>query len=376
MTTHAAPKGPTLTAEELRSGPHVTLDSVVALWAPALAVEIPLPMTTRFTVGRVGVDAEIPDESISRHHANVVRFGPALWWVDAGSKNGLDWAGLPVREVATRAGEVLKVGRVHVLGLTQPMAVALRELRFLLGYGAASIAGALLTEAARGRPCVLLGSPHSGRRESALALAKASPRRDRVVVLRAAALPLGPAQVRAWADDVAGGVACIDGADLAGMPADDAATLLRHLRDPERNAVVMAGFDDLESARYWLRDDFLLAQLAHVPPLTRRVAEGELPTMVDHLLAELGSAHRGAGIGKRTALQVTTMLRYPWPFDVAELRCWVRCLVAELDGVSVRQLADRYGVDHTTLHRQIKRWIAGQTPKRPTDEILRALLAR
>lgn len=85
----------------------------------------------------------------------------------------------------------------------------------------------------------------------------------------------------------------------------------------------MAGFDDLESARYWLRDDFLLAQLAHVPPLTRRVAEGELPTMViSILLAELGSAHRVAGIGKRTALQVTTMLRYPWPFDVAELRCW------------------------------------------------------
>lgn len=377
------PTGTTLTDDELRRGPYVGANAPTVLWVPALGVEADLPMRPRLTVGRVGVDVELPHVSVSRHHCNVERYGAALKFIDTGSKNGLSVraAARPdadadrVDVAVISAGDTgLRVGRLYVVALTQPMIESLRALRFLLGYGDGALV-ALVTEVARGRNCVVLGPDDRGREDVARALMHASTRTASRRALTRDAMPTGESAVRAWADAAAGGTVCLDGRALAQMTDRDRTLLVELVGADARAITTVAVCDDIDGARHLLGAAlFTRMQFTHVPSLRARCHAGELRTMIDHLFAEYRSVHRVDGIGPRVSIQPAVLERYPWPFEFNELRACVLCLIAELDGVSVRRLAEERGIDRSSLARVIERWQTGDEGKRPKDDVIRALV--
>ena len=384
MSASRTPIGTTLTDDELRRGPYVGANAPTVLWVPALGIEVELPMRPRLTIGRLGVDVELPHTSISRHHCNVERYGAALKFVDTGSKNGLS-----VRDpaqpkkpadhvdvaVISPGDTSLRIGRLYVVALTQPMIESLRALRFLLGYADASLVS-LVTEVARGRNFVVIGPDDRGREDVARALIHASTRTaSRAAIAPSQPVPAGEARVRAWADAAAGGTVYLDGRTLAQMPEGDRALLVELIGSDVRGITTVAVCDDVDSARHLLGTAlFMRMQFTIVPPVRARCQAGELRMMIDHLCAERRSRHRVDRIGPSVSIQPSVLERYSWPFEFNELRACMLCLLAELDGVSVRKLAEARQIDRSSLARLIERWQTGDEGKRPKDDVIRALL--
>ena len=384
MSASRTPTGTTLTDDELRRGPYVGANAPTVLWVPALGIEVDLPMRPRLTIGRVGVDVELPHVSVSRHHCNVERYGAALKFVDTASKNGLsvrdparpDSAADQVDVAVISPGDSsLRLGRLYVVALTQPMIEALRVLRFLLGYGDGALVS-LVTEVARGRHCVVLGPDDCGREEVARALVHASTRTaSQPALVPSLPSPAGEVMVRAWADAAAGGTVYLDGRALARMTDVDRSLLVELIGSDVRGITAVAVCDDVDSARHLLGAAlFTRMQFTIVPPLRTRCQAGELRPMIDHLCAEMRSPHRVERVGRNVALQPSVVERYAWPFEFNELRAFVLCLLAELDGVSVRKLAEARQIDRSSLARLIERWQTGDEGKRPKDDVIRALL--
>lgn len=381
MSTIRTPSGTTLTDDELRRGPYVGANAPTVLWVPALGIEVELPMIPRLTIGRIGVDVELPHTSVSRHHCNVERYGSVLKFVDTGSKNGLSVrdpaqpeAALVDSAVISPGDTALRIGRLYVVALTKPMIEALRVLRFLLGYGDGSLVP-LVTEVARGRHCVVLGPDDRGREHVAAALVHASTRTASHPVLSPSLpTPAGDAAVRAWVSAAEGGTVYLDGRALARMTDDDRSLLVELIASDVRGITAVAICDDVDSARHLLGSLFTRMQFTIVTPVRVRCQAGELRPMIDHLFAEAGSAHRVDLIGRDVLLQPSFVERYSWPFEFNELRAYVTCLRAELDGVSVRKLAEMKGIDRSSLARLIERWQSGDEGKRPKDDVIRALL--
>lgn len=337
-------------------------DPITALWVPALGLDVPLPTSRVFSIGREGAHVALPHGSVSRLHAQAERDGNTLRLSDLGSKNGLVVDGVRVSATTVRAGQLgIKVAQLVVLPLTAAMVTARQALAFALGYAPETdaVIQGLLADAVACRSFAVFGDGcEPGRVVDALIAA--SPRRAaHRVDVTARNLPTGPA-IRDLAANLRGGVVTVDLTAIG--PARDPRT-----KRPEARvwAATLAHPQwELMTCWYAASDDALaplgdawpvVPTTVKLPTVATRAAARELPLMLNYVLRSRGVGWTERDMA-RVELPVEELARHDWPGGHGELRTCVDYAIALLAEMSHRDAAKMLGIDRSTLARMAKAW--------------------
>jgi transcriptional regulator with GAF, ATPase, and Fis domain len=298
-------------------------------------------------------DLILPDDTVSRHHCEIIRAPDGLHVRDLDSTNGTKIDGTRIREAIVQPGNVLKVGGVEIA-----FRPATQKLDLLpsdkTSFGSAigqslarrSIFGVLERSAPTEATVLLEGETGTGKDVLARAIAGASGRANKpflVVDCGAVTYSLieselfghergaftGAVQQRAGAFELAdGGTVFLD--EIGELPLDVQPKLLRVLETREFRRVggnktlstnvrvIAATKRDLqrEVAIGKFREDlyFRLAVVpVTVPPL--RARRDDIPLLVEHILKSASAT--GLTVSPET---MAALAAHEWPGNVRELR--------------------------------------------------------
>lgn len=303
-------------------------------------------------------DLVLPDDTVSRHHCELIRQDEGVLVRDLGSTNHTRIGQAVVKEVLAEVGTVLTVGGVDIALRAEPSTVAVppsNSYRFghALGPSLAmrSIFG-VLERIAPTDACVLLeGETGTGKDVLARSIHDLSPRRDEpFVVVDCGAVSYnlieselfghergaftGAFAARQGAFELAGrGTLFLD--EIGELPLDVQPKLLRVLESgdfrkvgsnrPQRNVarIVAATKRNLreEVARGKFREDlyFRLSVVpVTVPPLRQR--REDIPALVEHFLEIARMRESGARRVTVSRETLAALSAHDWPGNVRELR--------------------------------------------------------
>lgn len=331
-----AAAGSTLTNPDQRP-PRIGTDPIVALWVPAVGVDVLLPYELRFALGRAeGSGALVQHPGVSRHHADVERDGNDLRIVNR-SKNGIEFRGAMREELTLTAGEMIKLDKVEAFALTRSMMEARQRLSFFLGFGPESTAIHVVRAAARGSSFVVEGASGSCPADVAAEVIRASPRAMRRLDVSRTWVPSGADAARDLCARASGGLLFVDGAALPAMAAPDRARLAGELRQSKWNLIQIWMSEQIADVRSFLGAD-TIAGWEHVtiPTVAVRIARRELPAMIDHLFASMSVGHRSRDLD---ASDLRGLLSYAWPGELVELRQCAQYMTARLSNASQERAA-------------------------------------
>jgi len=302
-------------------------------------------------------DLVLPDDTVSRHHCELVRTGLGVQVRDLGSTNGTKLAGARVESAVVPAGSVLKVGEVEVA--IRPVAQKIEvlpsdksEFGGALGQSLAmrTIFAVLERIAPTDGTVLLEGETGTGKDVLARAIVQHSPRsKGPFVVVDCGAVSYslieselfghergaftGAVAARQGAFELAdGGTVFLD--EIGELPLDVQPKLLRVLETKEFRRVggnktvrtnvrvIAATKRDLERevAAGKFREDlyFRLAVVpVHVPPL--RARREDIPMLAEHILrvASAAASAEPLAIAPETMQGLSA---HDWPGNVRELR--------------------------------------------------------
>lgn len=338
----------TETTPEHARAPHLGIDPVMAMWAPALAAQIDLPEAVTFTIGSADDCAVvIRHPSVSRRHARAERRGNDLTVRDTQSKNGIAYNGRVCSEAVATACGVLRFGEVAGLLMTRSMIEARRLLAHWLGFHPTVASDAVA--AAWHEPSLLVTGPNpAARLHVARALVMASPRRSRPRLDITAAL--AEADIDRTLAAHAGGVVLVDAGALDAMSPKARGILVAALFEPRR------GF-----TTYWLGRSVsfgtvspLRMRAIDVPAVHARAVAGEALRLLDGIWSAHGfplTAHM------LTAAERRNLEMYGWPGDFDELELCAHYLAHRIvHGRSQRQTVMALGRERNEIQRAAKRW--------------------
>jgi transcriptional regulator with GAF, ATPase, and Fis domain len=312
------------------------------------------PLSGTFKIGKANDnDLVLGDDTVSRHHCELVRTGEGIHVKDLGSTNGTKVAGARVQEATFPAGTVLRVGEVEIALRPQPQRIEVLpsdQTRFgpAIGHSVAMrTIFALLERIAPTDATVLLqGETGTGKDVLARAVVDASPRATKpfvVVDCGAVSYSLleselfghergaftGAVAMRQGAFELAeGGTVFLD--EIGELPLDVQPKLLRVLETREFRRVggnrtfrcdvrvIAATKRDLprEVAGGRFREDLyyrLAVVPVFVPPL--RARRDDIAPLVEHILRSTGSGD--VSLAKETTEALSA---HDWPGNVRELR--------------------------------------------------------
>lgn len=346
MTKQGGPK--TRTAPEHERAPHLGIDPIVALWAPALAAEIEVPEGVYLTIGSAPErDVVVPHASVSRMHARGERRGDVIAVTDQGSKNGTSYNGRawdpPIIAIA---GGLLKLGEVATVLMTRSMSAARNQLAHWIGFGT-TVATDEMLRAFREEPILITGPNPAVRLRVARAMRLASPRRARPLL--EVTDPLDEGKIEAAIAGVAGGTVFVDAAAIEAMSARGRRLLFANLADPY-----------LGIRAYWLGNSMsfginpLTAKATDAPALVSRAQAGELMLLLDGTWRAFEAPVRTSML---TIDERANLAAAPWEGDYEELDECARYLVYRIvHGLSQRRTAVEMGKDRNWAQRSAKRW--------------------
>ena len=338
---------------------------IVALWVPALGVEVTIPQRAgELTIGSAPeCDVVLNHNQVSRRHAVAEhRSGGALEIRDLGSKNGIEYNGTKRKRVEVQEGKHIKLGSLRVLTLTEPMRVARRRLAFYLGF-AAPAAELAVAAAAADTPCLVLAE---GRGSDVTAVARsyamASPRCDGPFEIFDAPVPSLELEARVAA--ARRGVAFVDGGKVDPMPSAERARLIALLMSPTANTMLIYGAPKPDFAARLGHDRLLYMHKARIPTVADRILAHELPQLLDHAFERIGvgfthrdldlppSGRRGAG----GTPNLDRLRKYDWPDNYDELRLCAIYVKGKLTNATERQIAEEMGRSRGGMISLARRW--------------------
>jgi transcriptional regulator with GAF, ATPase, and Fis domain len=312
------------------------------------------PLSGTLRIGKANDnDLVLGDDTVSRHHCELVRTGDGIHVKDLGSTNGTKVEGARVQEATFPAGTVLRVGEVEIALRPQPQRIEVlpsERTRFgpAIGHSVTMrTIFALLERIAPTDATVLFqGETGTGKDVLARAVVDASPRATKpfvVVDCGAVSYALleselfghergaftGAVATRQGAFELAeGGTVFLD--EIGELPLDVQPKLLRVLETREFRRVggnrtfrcdvrvIAATKRDLprEVAGGKFREDLyyrLAVVPVFVPPL--RARRDDIEPLVEHILRATGS--QDIALAKETA---EALAAHDWPGNVRELR--------------------------------------------------------
>lgn len=348
----------TITSPDEQRPPRIGTDPIVALWVPAVGIDVALPYDLRFTLGRGdGSGALIQHPGVSRHHADVERDGNDLRIVNR-SKNGIEFRGAMRAELTLTAGDVMKVDKVEAFALTRAMMEARQRSAYFLGFGPESMAMYAVRAAALGMSVILECPPGAPRGAIASALMQASPREARRHDVMGDHVPRDPDEIRDLCAKVAGGLVYVDAAVLPNMPASARPRFAFELLQAKWNLIQVWSCDTAAEVYALLGEKATAGwSCLQVPTVAARVARRELPAMIDYLFAALAVGHRSRDLDRSEARpNLRGLLAYDWPGNHDELRLCVGYMAARLNGASQERAAEVLGCDRSFLRRRVIKW--------------------
>jgi DNA-binding NtrC family response regulator len=313
------------------------------------------PVGARMTIGKApDNDLVLGDDTVSRHHCELVRTGDGIQVKDLGSTNGTKIDGTRVHEATIASGSVLKVGEIEIA--FRPVAQRLEvlpsdatEFEGVIGLALSmrTIFGILERIAPTDATVLLEGETGTGKDVLARAILARSPRASKpFVVVDCGAVSYSLIESELFGHErgaFTGAVASRQGAfelgdggtlfldEIGELPLDVQPKLLRVLETREfrrvgGNKTLRANVRVIAATKRNLqrevsagkfREDlyFRLAVVPlTVPPL--RARREDIPALARHIL-KLTSATREYALGAET---LEALVAHDWPGNVRELR--------------------------------------------------------
>lgn len=295
-------------------------ESIVSIRVVGTEHTLPLPPKNVFRIGTGAVDVRVPvlgdQRPVSRAHAELTRQGSEegtwLQVVDLKSLNGTFFRGARERDFAVSAGQRFSVATTELLVMDQSLTRLRRALEGFISCTDHQLLDDTLTLLAEHDAIMLLGERGSERGHLAQAIHECSRRRGhpfrevkQPAAERAALLPDFKA--------AAHGTVFVSLDNLGGRAG--LAALIKLMFDPKYAVRPIVAARDLAQVCAALNVDATRFRPLTVPPICKR--PGDVPALLDSMLAELGSPHR---VRELMPDRVQAMSEFNWPRNRAELR--------------------------------------------------------
>lgn len=323
-------------------------DLVTALRIYDEDVEYELPPALAFTLGASRrCDVPVRGRDLSARHCAFVRTGTQLRVYDQRSTNGLFAAGRRVDAIDLYPGDTFTAPPLTFIAMNQEMRAARPLIADLIGAGAAPTPDSVLIDAVKlGHHLLITGEAGCEMDRLARALHAVSLRRGRELIELAE--PPGDRGAQRVILARAARSTLLLRLELMKAPLDP--TFCAMAFSPDRHVRVIATAPSAAAARRALGG----ATPPHLEQLGLRplaLRTGELPALLDHLLAERGA---GFGFAELAAPNREALRRHGWRDNFAGLRLAADRLVAigrvrDWEAMTWHERSAALGVPKTTL---------------------------
>ena len=295
-------------------------ESITSLRVVGTEHELALPAKNVFRIGTGAVDVRVPvlgaQRPVSREHAELTRQGSddGTWLqvVDLGSLNGTFFEGGRERDFAVKAGQRFSVASTELLVMDKSLAQLRRVLEGFFGATEHQLLDDHLTLLVEHDAILLLGDRGSERGHLAHAIHECSRRRRHP--FREVRKPSGdPEALVADFRAAAHGTMFVSLDNLGGKAG--VGPLIKLLFDPTYAVRPIIAARDLAQVCAALNVTATRFRPLTLPPVRER--PGDIPALLDAMLAEWGSPHR---VVELKPDRLAAMCDFEWPRNRAELR--------------------------------------------------------
>lgn len=330
---------------------HPLDDYVTSLRVMGNDVDYPLPpQTASFTLGAEShCDVVVPSAHVSGVHCLLTRRGGRIRVADQHSHNGTYFLNRREQQFDIGPGDVFSASAIQFLAMTRDM----RATRDVLAEIASTdqnepgrFVDEILASTMRGPHVMIIGEPGCDQERLALSLHRASMRRAKFIEV--GDVPTDRKLQRKIVDDACNGAVCVT---LKGQSErlDEAFLSMLLSNDFRVRLFVLA--PTLSAANNAL-GFHVVSRMLQIPLLPIRERAGDVPALLDRILAARNSALRFSDLKMENQQE---LLKHTWPQNFVELRDVAVRLVALHEHGSAKRAATVLGLPRSTFQYWVNR---------------------